>query len=569
MFANARSFLKDFWVLVRPFWFSEERWPARGLLAVIVGMDLGMVYLNVLFNRWNNTFYSALQAKDFKVFVHQLIWFGELAVIFIVVAVYQTYLRQMLQIIWRRWLTERMLGDWLGGRAFYRLQMAHGGADNPDQRIADDIDLFIGSTLRLTLGLLDSVVTLASFSAILWGLSGTLVLGPVAIPGYMLWAALLYAACGSWLADRVGRPLVRLNFDQQRFEADFRFSLVRLRENAEGVALYGGEADEAARLKGRFSHVVGNWWGIMRRQKKLTFFTAGYDQAATIFPFVVAAPRFFAGTITLGGLMQTASAFGQVQGALSWFVGAYASLADWRATLDRLLSFHAALEEVRAAAAAEGGIERTFGPGAAVSVRDLTLALPDGQTLWRGVNAEIGAGETVLLTGPSGSGKSTLLRAVAGLWPYGEGRIEIPAAAKVLFLPQKPYLPIDTLRAAAGYPGRTPTFADCETVAALSACGLAELASRLDETAHWANQLSPGEQQRLAFARALLHRPDWLFLDEATSALDEDSEARLYTLLRRQLPKTAMFSVGHRATLAALHERHLHLPLLWRSAAAE
>jgi putative ATP-binding cassette transporter len=560
MFADFRGFVADLWALVRPFWVSDERWPARGLLAVIVGMNLGLVYLNVLFNQWNNAFYNALQEKNLDVFIHQLIWFGELAVMFIVVAVYQTYLRQMLVIRWRRWLTDRFLSDWLAGRAYYLMQVAGRSADNPDQRIAEDVNQFVTQTLTLSLGLLDSVVTLASFAAILWGLSGSLQLGPVTIPGYMLWAALVYAVLGSWLVDRIGRPLVRLNFEQQRFEADFRFALVRIRENAEGIALYRGETDEIGRLQGRFGRVVGNWWDIMRRQKKLTFFTAGYSQIAIIFPFVVAAPRFFAGAITLGGLMQTASAFGQVRSALSWFVDAYGSLADWKATVDRLRSFRVALEETRRAASAGSAIERAASTNGDLVISDLALSLPDGQPLWNGLSLTAAAGDAVLLTGPSGAGKSTLLRALAGLWPYGKGKISIPAGARLLFLPQKPYLPIDSLRAVAAYPSHEDAFTHAEIAEALSACGLEDLTKRLDETRHWANQLSPGEQQRLAIARALLHRPDWLFLDEATSALDEATESRLYSLLRERLPNTTVISVGHRSTLTAFHDRQVQLP---------
>ncbi|MBF0561033.1 MAG: ABC transporter ATP-binding protein/permease [Alphaproteobacteria bacterium] len=560
MLANIRLFSRDLWSLVRPYWFSDERWPALGLLAVIVGMNLGLVYLNVLFNQWNNAFYDSLQNKNFDVFTHQLKLFSLLAAAFIVVAVYQTYLRQMLQIRWRRWVTKQYLADWFEGRAYYLMQMTGGGADNPDQRIADDISGFISSTLALTLDLMSSAVTLASFATILWGLSGPLEVGGISIPGYMLWAALVYAIAGTWLADKIGRPLVRLNFQQQQYEADFRFSLVRVRENTEGIALYGGEADESERLSVRFNQVVANWWGIMQRQKRLTFFTAGYSQVAIIFPYLVASPRFFAGAITLGGLMQTASAFSQVRSALSWFVDSYTTLADYKATVDRLLGFHAAVRRAREISRTESGIDRRVNEAAGLVVSDLALALPDGRTLWRGFNANFALGESVLLTGPSGSGKTTLLRAVAGLWPFGEGRIGLPAQAQPLFLPQKPYLPIDTLRAVTSYPAHAGAFPDPEIIEALTACGLEALVSILDTTDHWANRLSPGEQQRLAIARAVLHRPGWLFLDEATSALDEAAENTLYRLLRQRLPATAMISVGHRGTLAVLHDRQIHLP---------
>ncbi|MFN3075548.1 MAG: ABC transporter ATP-binding protein/permease [Alphaproteobacteria bacterium] len=567
---NVREFFRSLWFLVRPYWYSEERWPARGLLAIIVGMNLGLVYLNVLFNEWNNAFYDSLQNKNFDLFLHQLILFSGLAALFIVVAVYQTYLRQMLLIRWRRWLTDRTLNRWLSDRAYYLMPLAGGNTDNPDQRIADDIDLFVSKTLAISLDLLSSVVTLFSFAAILWSLSGPLEVGGVVIPGYMLWAALLYAILGSFVVDRIGRPLVAMSFNQQRFEADFRFSLVRLRENAEGVALYGGEQDETGRLTSRFGQVVENWWRIMRATKRLTFFTAGYSQIAIIFPYVVAAPRFFAGAITLGGLMQTASAFGQVRSALSWFVESYGALVDWKATVDRLTGFHAALN--RLPRRGEGGIQRgEAADRGEVAVSGLAVSLPDGRSLWRGLDASFARGEAVVITGPTGCGKSTLLRALAGLWPFGEGRITIPAGARLLFLPQKPYLPIDTLRAVACYPARGDSkadFADAEIALALTRCGLPALASRLEESRHWANVLSQGEQQRLAIARALLHRPDWLFLDEATSAMGEADEVHLYRLLRQELPDAALVSVGHRASLLALQDREISLSSLSRVEAA-
>ncbi len=394
MFAGTSEFVRAAVALARPYWVSGERWGARGLLAVIVVMNLALVYVNVLFSNWNNRFYNALQRRDLARFSHELAYFCVLAVVFIVIAVYQTYLGQMLQIRWRRWLTDQYLAEWLGERAYYHLQLDQNRVDNPDQRIANDLQLFVEGTLTLGLGLLSSVVTLASFAAILWRLSGTLVLPlgatGIAIPGYMLWAALLYAVGGTWLTHRIGRPLIRLNFEQQRFEADFRFSLVRLRENTEAVALYRGEHEEATGLRERFGAIVANWWAIMKRQKRLTWFTSGYTQAAVVFPVLAAAPRYFAGAIQLGGLMQTAQAFGQVQGALSWFVAAYASLAQWKATIDRLTSFRAAIASAKARSAVPG-IAHVTNDDARLALRDLALSLPGGERLIVGVDA-FGAG---------------------------------------------------------------------------------------------------------------------------------------------------------------------------------
>ena len=557
---NTRAFLRDLWTLTRPYWFSDERWQARGLLTVIVGLNLGIVYINVRLNLWQNDFYNALQDKDMAVFYQLLLQFSLLAAAFIVSAVYQLYLNQMLQIRWRRWLTEHYLEAWIGSRTYYRMQLTDRGTDNPDQRIAEDLAMFVDRTLNLTLGLLSAVVTLASFITILWTLSGTLefALGgsTVIVQGYMVWVALLYAVVGTWLTHRIGHPLIGLNFNQQKFEANFRFSLVRFRENTESIAIYGGEADEMRGLRRRFLDVFNNWWKIMRRQKQLTWFRSGYGQVAIIFPYVVAAPRYFSGAIQLGGLMQTASAFGQVQEALSWFVSAYVSLAEWKATVDRLTGFRAATERVRTSAQAPGiVIENT---GAELAVRKMKLDLPDGKPLLAPFDADIHPGETVLVTGPSGSGKSTLFRALAGIWPFGGGRLVRPAA-KLLFLPQKPYLTIGTLREQLCYPVAAAVFSDDTFRAVLADCGLARLAAQLDEEQHWAQILSPGEQQRIAFARAYLHRPQWLFLDEATSSLDEAGEAHLYRLLREKLPGTTVVSIGHRPTLSQFHERKMRI----------
>ncbi|MBI3707304.1 MAG: ABC transporter ATP-binding protein/permease [Proteobacteria bacterium] len=555
-------FARDLWALTKPYWFSEDRWAARGLLAVIVALNLGIVYLNVLFNEWYNVFYNALQDKDWDIFVAQILRFSWLAALFIIVAVYRLYLNQMLQIRWRRWLTDRYLTDWLAHRVYYRMQLTDSGTDNPDQRISEDLRLFTTRTLQLSLGLMSAVVTLFSFLAILWTLSGDLVvpLGggmSVTVPGYMVWVAFVYAMIGTWLAHKIGQPLIALNFNQQRVEADFRFGLVRFRENAEGIALYRGEADEHRSFRQRFAAVYANWYNLMRMQKRLTWLTAGYSQVAVIFPFVVAAPRYFSGAIQLGGLMQISSTFGQVQESLSFIVTTYSEIADWKAVVDRLLGFEQAIIRARTQAMDSPGIRVEAQDGSGIAVSDLALELPNATPLLNRASLAVEPGAHVLLTGPSGSGKSTLFRALAGIWPFGRGQVAIPRGARTLFLPQKPYLPIGTLRDVLCYPDAGGTHDDATLREALAAVRLPLLIERLDEAGHWANRLSPGEQQRIAVARALLLKPDWLFLDEATSAVDEEIEHALYALLRQRLPRTTIVSIGHRPTLAAFHERRI------------
>ncbi len=562
MLINTKAFAGDLWALTKPYWQSEERWRSGALLATIVAMSLGLVWINVLLTEWNNAFYNTLQDKNEPEFWHQLLRFCYLAAAFIVVAVYQAYIQQMLQIRWRRWLTEHHVERWLRGHVYYRLQIAGKQTDNPDQRIAEDIARFVDTTLTLSLGLLSAAVTLVSFVAMLWTLSGSLTVKGIAIPGYMVWVALIYAIVGTWLVHRIGRPLIRLNFQQQQFEANFRYSLVRLRENAEGVALYGGESQEARGFGQRFADVVSNWWGIMRQQRRLNWFTNGYAQVASVFPFVVVAPRFFSGAIQLGGMMQTASAFGQVQGALSWFINVYGgaagsnSFTEWKAVVDRLTSFERSLEAIIGegqGAVVRGASDHETG----IAIEGLNLWLPDGTHLLRDLSLDLPPGSRTLVTGPSGSGKSTLFRTLGGLWPYASGTLLFPSGERLLFLPQKPYVPIAPLRAAVAYPDAPETYGDERIRDALVACGLNELASRLDEEQHWAQLLSGGEQQRLAFARALLIQPRWLFMDEATSSLDELAESVLYRLMVERLPGTALISITHRPTLAAFHDRRL------------
>ncbi|MGH8683035.1 MAG: ABC transporter ATP-binding protein/permease [Burkholderiales bacterium] len=560
---NARTFLGNVWKLSAPYWRSEERWRAWALLAAIVVLSLGTVYMLVLFNDWNRQFYNALEQKDERDFFALLGYFCVLAAIYIAVAVYGTYLEQMLQMRWRIWLTKQYLGDWLGNQVYYRLELEHRGTDNPDQRIAEDLRLFTSGTLSLTLGLMREIVTLASFAVILWGLSGSAPLhiggSEIAVPGYLVWVALVYAIVGSVITHYVGRPLIRLNFQQEQREADFRFALVRLRENAEGVALYRGESAERRNFLDRVEWIRENWWGLMNYTKRLNTLVIGYNQVAIVFPFFVAGPRFFSGAIPLGGLTQIASAFGQVQTSLSWFVNSYGTLANWKASVDRLLTFHRALEETAAEQARHGALDVQRDGAPTVRAENLDLVLPNGRVILADTGFTIEPGDRILLSGPSGSGKSTLFRALAGIWPFGRGRVRFPGNARVLFLPQKPYIPIGSLRDAVAYPGAAAEFGDDAIHGALADVGLDALADRLDDRQNWSLQLSGGEQQRLAIARALLHRPDWLFLDEATSALDEASERRLYGLLEERLSRATIVSIAHRPTVAAFHRRRFSL----------
>jgi len=553
--AGLATFAGRLWRLTRPYWFAEDRWYARGLFAVVIGLTLGGVYLEVLFNSWNNAFYNALQEKNEAEFWQQFGVFGWLAALFIFNYVATRWFSLWLQIRWRDWLTRRYVDAWLSGRVYYRFQVTGAETDNPDQRIAEDVRLFVSTTLGLVTQLISSVLTLGAFLTILWHLSGdfsvTLLGHEIAIPGYMVWFALVYSVLGTWLTHLVGRPLVPLNYAQQRYEADFRFALVRLRENAEQVALYGGEDRERANFGQRFAGVVANWYALMWAGLKLNLFTSLFNQLAIVFPFIVAAPRYFSGSMALGGLMQTASAFGQVQGALSFFVQAYASLADWKSVVDRLLDFEAAVAESEAAAKVSPLAEVPSADGT-LAIEDVDVGLPGGATLIAHASATVAPGDRVLLTGASGSGKSTLFRVLAGIWPFGRGRVRLPARGHILFLPQKPYMPIGTLREALLYPHANGAD-DATLKATLADVRLPQLADRLDEVAHWGQRLSPGEQQRLAVARALLAKPAFLFLDEATSALDEATEAHAYRLLDERLPRTAIVSIGHRPSLKAFH----------------
>lgn len=554
-FTLSRQFFMDVWYLTKSYWQSEEKKKAFWLLTCIIALTFGVVFMLVQLNTWNNSFYSALQNYDAEKISSELIHFSWLAAIYIILAVYSYYLQQTLILHWRRWLTTRFIDIWLQNKTYYNLQMFGKDTDNPDQRISEDVRQFVEMTLGFAIGILKSLCTFISFVFILYQLSGPLSFSFMGktwtIHGYMLWASLLYSILGTYITHVVGRKLVKLNFIQQRYEADFRFSMIRLRESAESVAFYRGEAQEGRVFKNRFKLLLDNFWQLVNKQKQLVFLNSGYSQIAIIFPFVVAMNRYLAKEVSLGGLMQVASAFGRVQDSLSYFVDMYSSIAQWQAVVMRLTYFGRHMHEV-SQQAEQFHVER-FATSEAVSVEQMQVNLPDDTVLLQDINFNLQPGRNVLIKGVSGSGKSTLLRALAGIWPFVTGKINLPKTEELMFIPQKPYIPLGSLREALLYPGNKP-LSDEELLYLLDLCQIGYLRDKLDLVADWSHVLSVGEQQRLAFVRAHIQEPKWLFLDEATSALDEDTEAAMYALLAERLRQTTLVSIGHRSTLNKYHE---------------
>ncbi|MBR4151811.1 MAG: ABC transporter ATP-binding protein/permease [Selenomonadaceae bacterium] len=553
---DTKKLFRGFWTLFKGYWSSEEKWKARGLLAFVISLNFAMVYLLVQLNEWYNTFYNALQNYEADKFWSLIGEFSAIAFTYIVIAVYAVYLRQMLQIKWRTWMTNNYLSAWMGNQTYYRLQDA---ADNPDQRISEDIGQFVNLSLGLIIGFLKQLTTLAAFGVVLWELSGSFTFNlagtEIIIYGYMFWFSFVYSGVGTFLAHKVGRKLISLNFDQQKYEADFRFSMMRVRENSESIAFYRGEAAEMEGFNLKFSNVIKNYWQLMKKTKHLNFYVNGYGQLAIIVPLIMAAPRYFSKEIQLGGLMQISSAFGRVQDALSYFVDSYDTLASLAAVINRLAGF---TEHIDEAQQIKSKVTTAQAPELKISA--LNVSLPNGRELLKKLSLELQNSKALLVTGASGCGKSTLLRTLAGIWAYASGEIALPNHSKVMFLPQKPYLPLGTLRRALIYPlAEENSPPDDKLKETLQLADLPALVDKLDAAEDWSRILSLGEQQRLAFARVLLSLPDYIFLDEATSALDEPREIEMYELLRRQLPKMTVVSVGHRSTLFNLHDIELNL----------
>ena len=562
-----REFIAGLFHLITPYWNSEEKKSARLYLAGIITLTIAAVYMTLLLNEWFNSFYSALQNYDSGAVYRGLLRFTGLAFAHIAFAVYSYYLQQRLALRWRKWMTKNYLAKWTGRQMYYRLEMfSQGTADNPDQRISEDINLFTARTLSFMSGLLRSATTIVCFIFVLWNLSEVLSFSAagqeIHIYGYLVWTALAYSVLGTWITHKVGHRLVSLNYLQQKLEADFRFSMVRLRETAESVAFYNGAAKEESFLSNRFMTLLRNTLFIIKKQKQLSWLTNSYAQIAIIFPFVVAVPRYLSQNISLGGLMQIANCFGKVQDAMSYFVDVYASLAEWQSCAERLLSFDKHIAAIEKETEEKSGSLVREETHDRLRLADVTISVPamDENKRTREIissaSCTIKSGEHVILKGPSGSGKSTLLRTLAGFWPYVKGHISMPAPSEMMFIPQKPYIPMGTSAEAASYPLET---ADEEILSPLLVeCGLSHLMEKTDTEADWSHILSLGEQQKLAFVRVFLRKPKWVFLDEATSAMDEETEEKMYRLLTA-LPGTTVISIGHRSTLDKWHDRILRI----------
>jgi len=542
---------------VKPFQIGTGRL-GIALLVFLVVLNQLQVGISLRLSFFNRDFYNAIQEKDANGFWYQLIYvFSVWAAIAVISNLIEVVANYTLLIRWRRWMAEKFSGAWLNNANHYRISLA-GTADNPDQRIAEDTRAFVNQTYNFALPLLTQVSTLVSFSIILWSIPvASVVPGTeISIPGFIFWMALIYSVAATWIAHLIGRPMIGLEFEQEKREANFRYALARLREYSEQIALMRGEGSEQRHISERFGDIVENFYRLVWARVRLTTFTLSFAQANVVVPYILLAPHYFSGRITLGIMTQVASAFDRVQTAMSFFIDRYQSIASYVASINRLTTFEAAIAQAEAQGAGGAGaaIDIASKPGKDTTVETLALNLPNGQPIVNVSDLTLPAGHATLLVGPSGSGKSTLFRALAGIWPFGEGKVATPAGQRMLLLPQRPYLPQGSLRAALSYPAEPNAFSDTDIQAAMEKVKLGHLTDRLDEVDLWGQRLSGGEQQRLAVARALLAKPDWLFLDEATASLDETLENEIYAVIRRELPQTSIVSIGHRSTLRALHD---------------
>lgn len=549
----------DIWGLIKIYWRSSHRLRAYLSYGFVLLLTISLVGLDVFFNYWYNHFYDALQAYNKAAVIKLLMVFFGVAFFYIIVAVYRYYVSQLFCLRWRKWLTEQLVTRWLQKRSYYLIENFDENTDNPDQRIQEDVGALVNSSLDLSLGLISAFTTFFAFIYILWQLSGILriPLGPfgtITIHGYLVWVSLIYAGLGTFFTFKIGKPLVALNFEQQRREATFRYAAMDLRTHAEHVALYRGEEHQKGILNGLFSRVLDNWYLIILRQKLLLWFTAGYNQTSVVLPLIVALPNYFDKVFLLGGLIQSLQAFGRVQDSLSFIVNSYTSIAQWQATGRRLTTFVNHMNEVDANAKRLDRLKLVEENKPMIGLEEVSIQTPRGEALLANIKEQFDHQKNYLIKGISGIGKSTLVRAIAGIWPYAQGRIELPQGQSIMYLPQKPYMPIGTLAEAILFPDKEHPEMVAQLDTVMHLCHLDHLIPRLEETASWSEQLSPGEQQRVAFARVLLHKPDWVFLDESTSMLDIANEKYLYQMLKEKLPKCSIVSVGHRPTLDAYHD---------------
>lgn len=553
------------WQLLKAYWQSEYRNSAYAFLGAVLVMSMILVGMDVIFTNWYNHFYNALQDYDWRGALDLIIIFLFIAGVNIILAVYRYYLQSFLGLRWRRWLTRQFLNRWLEKKSYYYLEDFNDSTDNPDQRIQDDINSLVNMSLALLIGMLSAVVTIFAFIFVLWELSGRLTiplgsLGTLHIPGYLVWVAILYAILGTTITFKIGRPLVMLNFEQQRREANFRFAAIDLRSHAEHVALYRGEEHQKTILDKIFGGVLENWYAIILRQKLLLWFTAGYNQISVILPLVVALPNYFNKVFKLGGLIQTLTAFGRIQEALSFIVNSYTTIAEWQAVMRRLLTFLNRIHEVEKDASRNNHFSYVTLPENKITTEHLTIFTPTGEKLLEDITQEFIHGKHYWIKGNSGIGKSTFVRSLAGIWPYGSGVITFPDRQKVMYIPQRSYMPLGTLQEALLFPNHI-SVSEAELKKLLHDCDLPNLANKLQHVTIWSEQLSPGELQRIAFVRILLHKPDWVFLDESTSALDLFHEEQLYHLLKERLPNCSLVSIGHRPSLDEYHDHQVDLSL--------